>query len=231
MLDGPHLVRAYVELMGQPVLAAVSSDACEQPEIAGLLRMLDSTEVCCLPPALYAQIAPVDTATGILALIDIPEPSVRNRPERFVILLDRVQDPGNVGTILRSAAAADADTVLLSPGCADAWSPRALRAAMGATFSLTVRTDADLVQFVDHFPGLKIATAGHGGVAPSAIDLTGPVAVLLGSEGVGLDAALAARASVTVTIPLARSVESLNVGAAAAVVMFERVRQLASKGD
>ena len=229
LLDGAHLVRAYLETRGQPRLLAVSAAACERLEIAELLTLLDSTEVYCFPSALYAQIAPVETATGILALIDIPEPSSSSAPEPFLVLLDRIQDPGNVGAIIRSAAGAGADAVLLCPECANPWSPRALRAAMGGTFSLSVRTDADLVACTDRFAGKVIATAGRGGVPPSGVDLTGPIAVLFGSEGVGLSGTLSAKACVTVTIPLARAMESLNVGAAAAVVMFERVRQLASK--
>ena len=229
LLDGPHLVRAYLETMGQPRLIAVSAAVCERPEIAELLMMLDSTEVYCFPSALYAQIAPVETATGILALIDIQEPSSPSACEQFLVLLDRIQDPGNVGAIIRSAAGAGADAVLLCPECADPWSPRALRAAMGGTFSLTVRTGADLVECADRFAGKVIATAGRGGVPPSGVDLTGPIAVLFGSEGVGLNDALSAKAAVSVTIPLARAIDSLNVGAAAAIVMFERVRQLAAK--
>ena len=229
LLDGPHLVRAYLEAIGQPVLVAVSADAVTRPEIAQLLGVLDATEVCCFPAPLYAQIAPVGSATGILALIDIPKPGSFAHAEQFVILLDRIQDPGNVGTIIRSAAGAGADAVLLCSGCADPWSPRALRAAMGGTFALAVRTGADLVGFAEQFSGQVVATVGRGGVPPSAIDLTGPLALLLGSEGEGLSDVLESKAAVRVTIPLARAMESLNVGAAAAVVMFERVRQRASQ--
>ena len=229
LLDGPHLVRAYLHFVGQPRLAAVSGDSCETPEIAELLSRLDSTRVLCFSAALFAQIAPVENATGLLALIDIPESRDADRVAEFAILLERIQDPGNVGSIIRSAVGAGADALLLGPGCADPWSPRALRAAMGATFSSVIHTNCDLAAYADRFAGKVVATAGSGGVPPSDIDLTGRVALMFGSEGAGLSPSLAASATVTASIPLAGSMESLNVAAAAAIVMFERVRQLGAK--
>ena len=232
VLDGPHLVRAYLERVGQPVLAAVSADAVERPEITDLLRRLEPTEVLCFAPELFGQITPVENAAGILAIIDIPgPPTPREDAGDFVVLLDRIQDPGNVGTITRSAAGCGADALLMCPACADPWSPRALRAAMGATFALPVHAGADLSAFARRFDGLVVATSGHGGLPPSAIDLTGRVALLFGNEGVGLSEHLAETSALTASIPLERGIESLNVGAAAAIVMFERVRQLAVKGQ
>ena len=227
LLDGAHLVRAYVQRIGHPVLAAVSADALEDREIVELLRMLDDTPVLCFAPPLFVQLAPVEHPTGIVALIDLPEQRSTQRAGDFIVLLDRIQDPGNVGAIIRSAAGAGADAVLLCPACADPWSPRALRAAMGGTFLPAIHTGVDLARCAQRYDGAIIATAGRGGVPPDTVDLTGRVALLLGSEGGGLSAALAATATATVTIPLAGAIESLNVGAAAAVVMFERVRQLA----
>ena len=229
LLDGAHLVRAYLASVGQPRLAAVSSDACETAEIADLLRMLDSTRVICFSAPLFAQVTPVDNATGILALVDIAKPPGTCVPAGFVILLDRIQDPGNVGAIIRSAAGAGADALILGQGCADPWSPRALRAAMGATFSLAIHADCDLGRYAGRFEGKVVATSGRGGVPPSDIDLTGPVAMIFGSEGAGLSPPLTEIATITASIPLADPIESLNVGAAAAVLMFERVRQLGAK--
>ena len=229
LLDGPHLVRQYLEVVGQPILVAVDVEAIEGDETREILGRLDADKILGFPPALFSQLAPVESATGILALIDIPAPRSANPCREFVVMLDRIQDPGNVGAIIRSAAAAGADMVLTCPQCADPWSPRALRGAMGGTFSVRIDTNVDLVQHADRFEGVVVATAGRGGLPPSDVDLTGPVALLLGSEGVGLGEKLRAKAQVTVTIPLARAIESLNVAAAAAVVMFERVRQLATK--
>jgi len=230
LLDGAHLVSAYIDRVGNPVLAAVCTDAWEHREIRALIERLGEEQVLCFPPELFAQIAPVESPSGILALIDIPATTKTDLvKDDFLVLLDGVQDPGNVGTIIRSAAGAGAHAVMLCPRCADPWSPRALRAAMGATFAVEIRPDAVLTEVVEQFQGGVVATAGREGLPPYAVDLTGPVALLLGSEGAGLSRPLAAAATVTVTIPLASDIDSLSVGAAAAVVMFERARQIALK--
>lgn len=142
-------------------------------------------------------------------------------------MLDAIQDPGNVGTIIRSAAAAGADAVLLSAQCADAWAPRTLRAAMGAHFALAIHVRCDLERVARNFEGRVIAAAGQGGAAPHELSLLGSIALVFGSEGAGLSEPLAKVAHAVTSIPLARGVESLNVGAAAAIILFERARQIA----
>jgi len=224
LLDGAHLVGAYLE-RATPLLIAVSDDALESLEVRALLERARAAPRLCLARALFDQIAPVRTPTGILALIAIPRPA--HKPEgECMVLLDGVQDPGNVGAIVRTAAGAGADAVLLSPQCADAWSPRTLRAAMGAHFALAVHTQCDLVAAARAFDGRLVATSGRGGVPPSGLALVGKVAFAFGSEGAGLSEPLARLAAVTISIPLAPAVESLNVAAAAAVILFERVRQV-----
>ncbi len=225
LLDGAHLVASYLE-RSIPRLIAVSERARGDAEVQALLARGQDAPRVVFADALFAQIAPVQTPTGILALIDIPAPPPAGVSGDLAVLLDGIQDPGNVGTIIRSAAAAGADAVLLSAQCADAWSPRVLRAAMGAHFALAIHVRVDLVQAARAFGGRVIATAGAGGRAPHATKLTGRVALAFGAEGTGLGAAWAHAADAVVSIPLARGIESLNVGAAAAVILFERVRQL-----
>jgi TrmH family RNA methyltransferase len=227
LLDGAHLVACYLE-HARPCLLAASESALGDAEVAALLDRSGDTPLLVFDDALFAQLAPVQTPTGILALIDIPAPAA-GPPGELVVMLDGIQDPGNVGTIIRSAAAAGADTVLLSPQCADPWSPRSLRAAMGAHFALGIGTRSDLVQAARAFPGRLVAAAGAGGAAPHAVDLSGRIALAFGAEGTGLSPALAQAADAIVSIPLAGGIESLNVGAAAAVILFDRVRQLGAK--
>jgi len=225
VLDGPHLVRAFLEQGGQPVLIGVSTEALDDPEVARLVQA-GGCEVVEFAPELFRQLSPVQTPAGILALIGIPAAAELPVGTRCIVLLDAVQDPGNAGTIIRSAAAAGADAVLFGPDCADAWSPRVLRAAMGGHFSIAVHAAADLGQALHNFPGRVLAAEGRGGMPPYAHDLTGPVALLLGAEGRGLHPDLLRAAHARISIPLARGIESLNVAAAAAVILFERVRQL-----
>ncbi len=227
LLDGAHLVAAHLA-HAMPVLIVVSESACAEAEIRQLLERAQNVPRVCFSDTLFAQLSPVQTPTGILAVIDIPQNPEGKPAGSLLVMLDGIQDPGNVGTIIRSAAGAGADAVLLSAQCADPWSPRTLRAAMGAHFALGIHAHCDLERAARAFQGRVIATSGRGGIAPHELVLTGRVALLFGSEGAGLSEPLIKAAHAAVSIPLARGVESLNVGAAAAVVLFERVRQLAA---
>jgi RNA methyltransferase, TrmH family len=178
-----------------------------------------------LSDAMFAEVSPVATPVGILALIATPQPKVVSTPT-FCLLLEDVQDPGNLGSILRSAAAAGVETAWLSSGCADAWSPKVLRGGMGAHFVMTIAEHANLSEKVTGFTGLTVATCLDAQRSLYDLDLTGPVALLLGNEGAGLSAKLLATANARVRIPMPGRMESLNVAAAASICLFERVRQI-----
>jgi TrmH family RNA methyltransferase len=227
LLDGVHLVSAYADHAGVPESLAVSRSGLENPEIAGLLGRL-SVEPVVLSDALFRQLSPVTTPTGIMATIRTPAVTAPAGDARACVLLEDIQDPGNLGSILRSAAAAGIADVYVSPGCADPWSPRVLRAGSGSHFSLRIREDADLAATAAGYAGRAIATVREGPISVFDADLTGNVALIFGNEGMGISAELRACAGVAVTIPMPGAAESLNVAAAAAVCLFERVRQLAA---
>jgi TrmH family RNA methyltransferase len=145
------------------------------------------------------------------------------------VLLEDIQDPGNLGAILRSAAAAGVQTIYLSKHCADVWSPKVLRAGMGAHFVLSIQENADLPQVAQGLPGMLIAMSLDADQSLFDLQLTGPVAFAVGNEGVGLSTELAQMATQRVKIPMPGAVESLNAAAAAAVCLFERVRQIIAK--
>lgn len=228
LLDGAHLVRAALDA-GWALKAVVVSDT-------GLLRaehlaLLDAIPVGVaryrLPDPLFRHISPVETPSGLIALIDLPAPAAAPVLTDNVVVLDGVQDPGNLGTILRTAAAAGIRRALLTAGCAQAWSPRALRAGMGAQFVLEIEEGVEALDRLTGYPGRCLATAlGEGATSVHDLDLRGPVAWLFGAEGQGLSAALLARADQRVIIPMSSAIESLNVGAAVAVCLFEQARQL-----
>jgi RNA methyltransferase, TrmH family len=225
LLDGVHLVGAYHEGIGLPVALAVSSAGLENSEIAALVARLLPLEAHIFAPALFNEIAPVHTPTGILALIDTPEPKPPPADMTFCVLLENIQDPGNLGSILRSAAAAGARHVVLSTGCAFAWAPRVVRAAMGAHFSVHIYEQQDLLAVIRHFSGRVVAAQVGAERSLYAADLTGPLALLIGNEGTGLSAVVLAEVSQRITIPMPGSGQSLNAAAAAAVCLFEKVRQ------
>ena len=146
------------------------------------------------------------------------------------VVLDRVQDAGNVGALLRTAAAAGAGTVYCLRGCAGAWTPKVLRAGMGAHFALALVEDARWEDIEAGLPRPLYATAGQGTRELYQLDLRGDVSWVFGNEGAGVDPAVLARCDAGVRIPQRGAVESLNVAAAAAVCLYEGLRQRMAAG-
>ncbi len=222
VLDGVNLVESYLARVGMPQLLAVSDQGLERPEIARLAA--ECGAVLVLSDALFAQASPVDTPSGVLARVRVPEPPPA-LPEGSCVVLDGVQDPGNAGAILRCAAAAGAACAVLGAGCAQAWSPRVLRAGMGAHFVLPVIERADPAALLAGYSGRILATVAGEGRSLFETDLAGDIAWLFGAEGGGLSAALRACAHDRVCIPMKAGIESLNVAAAAAICLFEQLRR------
>lgn len=227
LLEGVHLITAYRDKLGVPSCLVVSEQGSAQPEIQMLLNSLPGVEVWLLRDALFKILSEMTTPVGILALVEIPVDQASCGQNRSCVLLDGVQDAGNVGSILRTAAAAGIKDVFLGVGCAGVWTPRVLRAAQGAHFDLQLHEQADLTATLKEFVGLSVAATAHGeeGLFDRPLTLDAPVAWLLGSEGRGIHPALEALVGRRVTIPLVAGSESLNVAAAAAICLFEEVRQ------
>lgn len=226
VLEGEHLIEVCADRHGAPEVLLVAEDCLARPGVQALAtRFSDCTLV--VPPTLFAELASLPAGVGVLALITAPRP-VPGPPADFCLLLEDVQDPGNVGSMLRSAAAAGVAQVLLSRYCAFAWSPKVLRAAQGAHFHLELYEDTDLLRWSAAFKaggGDVVATVAHHGSCLYETALCGRLAVAIGNEGTGLSAALTELATRRVSIPMPGGTESLNAAAAAAVCLFECVRQ------
>jgi TrmH family RNA methyltransferase len=224
LLDGIHLTAAYLEHVGQPEDIVVSTSALDNGEIAALLTRADAKPIV-LSDGLFRELSPVTTPTGVIAVVQTPRPAALPSVPGTSVMLEDIQDPGNLGSILRSAAAAAVSEIYLSSKSVHAWSPRVLRAGMGAHFALRIYEQVDLHALVEKHPGRVLATARQSAMPVFSADLRGCVALLFGNEGAGLSDSLRALAHQTISIPMPGSVESLNVAAAAAVCLFERVRQ------
>lgn len=227
LLDGVHLVSAYLQHAGAPEEIVVAEGAAKNQEIVSLLSGC-SVEPLILADGLFRALSSVTTPTGIMAVVKTPQAPALPRAPGPCVMLEDIQDPGNLGSILRSAAAAGVEDVYLSNACVQAWSPRVLRAGMGAHFVLNIFEGADLAALVADYAGAVLATAGEAGTPVYEADLRGHVALLFGNEGAGLSHELHAAAHRTICVPMPGKAESLNVAAAAAVCLFERVRQLAA---
>ncbi|MGH8762385.1 MAG: TrmH family RNA methyltransferase [Nitrosospira sp.] len=232
LLDGIHLISAYHLALGPPNNLIVSESGCESAEIKRFLETpgTGGADAIVLSDALFRDVSPVKTPTGIMALISIPPaPDIPmdkdERSDRFCVLLEAIQDPGNLGSILRSAAAAGASDIYLSDGCTDAWSPKTLRAAMGAHFLLRIHERSNLADMARTFSGKVIAATARSKISLYQTRLTGPIAFVFGNEGMGLSKAVLQATSERISIPMQGGTESLNAAVAAAVFFFERVRQ------
>ena len=227
MLEGVHLIEVYCARLGAPEILVVLDEAIGRHDVASLVARVPSSRTIVVSRKRFGELATLPADVAALAVVATPKPGMRS-PADFCLLLEDVQDPGNVGSMIRTAAAAGAAQVLLSPACAFAWSPKVLRAGQGAHFLTTIAEDVDLPAWIATFRsagGRTLATVVSGGQSLHAADLTGRLAIAIGSEGGGLSPALLAHADACIAIPMAAGSESLNAAAAAAVVLFEAVRQ------
>lgn len=222
--DGIHLVATCLARGVAVRQLLVSESGLKHAEVATLLHDAAGLDCLCLRDSLFRELSGVATPTGIAAVIEIPPVPAELSPGD-ALLLEAVQDAGNVGAILRTAAAAGVRNILLGPGCAGAWTSRVLRGGQGAHFSLDIREQVDLPAALAGSSATPVATVAHDGMSLYEVDLRGPLFWLVGNEGAGLSAELVAAAKVRATIPLAAGTESLNVAAATAVCLFEACRQ------
>ena len=226
LLDSEHLITAYLEAGGQPhTLVRAASFAADR--FSSLAARCSASKSLVLPAALFAELTPVATPTGVLAEAAwLAAPTLAGVP--LVVVLEHIQDPGNLGAMLRTAAAAGATLAVLSATCHDPWSPKALRGGQGAQFVLPMQLDVDLPAWLTAFQGLSVALSLDETDTENnfyRLDFTGAVAFIVGNEGAGLSAAVAQGAAARVRIPMPGKVESLNAVVALAVATFEAVRQ------
>ena len=223
LLDGVHLIEAYLQAFGEPELLIIP-EGKSSLEASNLMQHLQDVKTVMFPTLMFAELTPVASSTGILAQVKVPKiasPDIVT----FALFLEDIQDPGNLGSMLRTALGAGVQAVYLSKGCTDAMSPKALRGGQGAQFYLPMIENVDLLDAVKNFEGNTYATTLNG-ESLYAQDLSKPTAFIIGNEGAGLSAKIINAASQQVSIPMHKNLESLNAGAAAAVCLFERTRQM-----
>nr|WP_245175729.1 MULTISPECIES: RNA methyltransferase [unclassified Cupriavidus] len=225
LLDGVHLAEAYVDALGQPVTCVVSERHYDHAEVAPLLARIDADRLVVLADTLFTQISGVVNGIDLMLVIETPAGHLPARIEEDCIILDGVQDAGNVGSILRSAAAAGIRHAFLATGCAFAWSVKTLRASMGANFHLNIVEHCTVESLAPRLALPLLATSSHADAAVFDTDLRAPVAWVVGNEGAGVSDAWMQHVKRKVGIPQPGGLESLNVAAATAICLFEAVRQ------
>jgi TrmH family RNA methyltransferase len=193
---------------GQDLLKVLAAHRIDVEEAAGdLLQKVSETE----------------TPQGILAVLDFTHPKIPDELD-FILIPDQIRDPGNLGTLLRTAAAAGVQAVFLSPETTDAFAPKVVRAGMGAHFHLPIHS-LSWDEIRERTQNLQVHLADMEGTSCWETDLRKPLALIVGSEAEGASADAKQLATQKICIPMAGNVESLNAGVAGSVLMFEVVRQ------
>jgi TrmH family RNA methyltransferase len=229
VLDGAQLVEAFLDSGRAAESVMVNTAGLADAQIAKLVERSSPARVTLLSDSLFKSVSTVDSPTGVIALVKTPVGKAAPRDAKLVLLLEEIQDPGNVGTLLRSAAASGVRHVMLSEGCAFTWSPKVLRAAMGAHFALDIVEGADLGAWIAAYRGTSVALTGQAAKSLYDLDLAKPCALIVGNEGAGISEALLSAATVRAKIPMPGPMESLNAGTAGSIALFECVRQRKGK--
>lgn len=222
VLEGIRLVRDAVEQGQRPHFVFYEDNAQDYD----LIALMQEKQFTLIPvnAEVMTHVSDTQQPAGILGVFPMPTPPLPRTPTR-VLILDRVSDPGNMGTLLRTAAAAGVDVVVLSPGCADPYNPKTLRGGMGAHFRIPV-VGAEWPEIVGYCESVNVyVAAGDGDTPYYAPDWTSPSALIIGSEAHGVGTEADALATKRIYIPMAAQTESLNAAMAAGVILFEAARQ------
>jgi RNA methyltransferase, TrmH family len=226
-LAGDHLCSAFLSRGGAATQALITEDAWQQPA----MRMLaeQAAAVVIVPAALMKSVGNLESPPPLGFLVPWSA-AVTLLPSAASVVLDRLQDAGNVGAVLRSAAAFGFTQVIALKGTAALWSPKVLRAGMGAHFGLHLVEGVDEAS-LDALEVPLLATSSHATASIHTTALPWPCAWVLGQEGQGMSASLLGRCQLALRIPQPGGEESLNVAAAAAVCLYESARQRSVFGD
>lgn len=226
VIEGVRLVEEALIAGWTPEWVFYTNQVSERGmEIVNVFRAR-GTDVFEIAPAILNQVTETDSPQGLLAIFQQRELPVPNKPD-FLLVADNIRDPGNLGTLLRSATAAGVQAVLLTPGTTDAFSPKVLRAGMGAHFRLPVlnRTWDAITTLIHHNQLAVILAEASVGTTCWDLNLCAPLALIIGSEADGPSQMSRFLATHTITIPMPGKSESLNAAIAASILLFEIVRQ------
>ena len=225
LLEGEHLVRAYQESGGVAETIVASDTALADPKVCRFFENVPARSRLALADGLLDRISQLVSSAGVAAVVRTPQPGPVPQSVSDCLLLENIQDPGNLGSIFRTAVAAGVSQVFLSKTSVFAWSPKVMRAGMGAHFFLSIFEGVDVDEFAQSFRGSVVAMEPRAGASLYDLDLKGPIAWVFGNEGAGLSERAGHLATHRVRIPMPGPAESLNVAAAVAICLFEQSRQ------
>lgn len=232
VIEGLRFVEEAVKAGAPLVKVYYTSQVLETERGMQLINELIAQRVTMQEVALTVleKMADTEQPQGILATVRMTEPALEALPntQTLIVVCDKIQDPGNLGTIMRTADAAGVHAVFTTMGTVDVYNPKVLRSTMGAIFRVPVFTEMEPENIIDWLAERNITPIGTGLTARQthfAADYCRSVAIWLGSEAAGIEESIAARLPEVVKIPMPGQAESLNVAVAAGILMFECVRQ------
>ena len=227
VLEGDRLIADALNSQGKPVLALYSPERADYEVIARLQNC--RCELVAVSDELLRYVSDTQQPSGILAAFALPKPNIPAKPSR-VLILDSIREPGNLGTILRTATAAGVELAILAPACADLYNPKALRSAVGAHFRLPI-VEASWREITAYCRDLNVyAASALTARVYTDVDWKSAWALVMGNEAHGLGRDALSLAQHEISIPMTNSTESINVASAAAVILFEARRQRVGLG-
>jgi RNA methyltransferase, TrmH family len=233
VIEGVRFAEESLAANAHPVFCLFSAQISERgQQILDQMRTL-SVEMDEVSVDLMDRLSDTKTSQGILLVTAYPEMPLSSRIDSAIVL-DQISDPGNMGTILRTAVALGVEAVFLTPGTTDPFAPKVMRAAMGAHFHLPIRTmlPQEIHSFCKKQNGLELSILLSDADCANTIwneDLTKPVCILIGSEGNGVSADLREVADSCVSIPMSTGMESFNAAISASILLYEMIRQRKTK--
>ncbi len=226
LAEGVRVIEEATRAGISPALVFYDPEAIAQDTRAGaLLKQLQATarQVEAVSPAVFKTLAQTETPQGLVAIYLYPDLPIPPAPQ-FALVLDALRDPGNLGTILRTAWAAGVDLVLLAPRTADPYNPKVVRAAMGAHFflPLAARSWSEIPATLGAIPRIYLADA-RGDVVYTRADWSAPRALIIGGEAAGASSEAQELATARLSIPMPGHAESLNAAVAAAILLYQAI--------
>ncbi len=232
-IEGPNLIRAALKMGILPEVVITAEEYYCGKNGKWIALIPDSIRLIVIPAILFSEITDTETPQAVAAIVPYlfkdRVDNIISSDTDLVLIMDRIQDPGNMGTIIRTAVAAGADLLFCTECCTDPYSPKVLRSTAGSIFRIGIREVSDTKQLLAKLKeeGFLIVAAAGGGDHPywSAAYNKKPVALIIGNEANGVAAELLSMADLVASIPLKDSVESLNAAVAAGIILFEIRRQ------
>lgn len=233
LIEGIKIIKEAISFNANLSMVFISSEQIENNEIKNIISICESINIPIyqVDKRIFKEVSETDSSQGIIGIIKKSKYEFNDIIEKNclkIIILDEIQDPGNLGTIIRTADACNYDCVLLSKGCVDVYNSKSVRATMGSLFHLPIITNIDIIEIITLLKNKGVIILGayvHDGEACYNIDYKEKFAIIIGNESTGLSKSVLDMIEKKIKIPMPGQAESLNASVAASILMYESIRK------